>query len=55
MVKKEFEHLPNSGCLNRLRNEDLDLRAGKEAVDWIGETLDNQSIGPIVSLKIQAF
>ncbi|KAI7995627.1 hypothetical protein LOK49_LG11G02885 [Camellia lanceoleosa] len=47
MVKKEFEHLPNSGYLNRLRNGDLDLGARKEAVDWIGKDKRLRVKGPV--------
>ncbi|KAF5942666.1 hypothetical protein HYC85_020308 [Camellia sinensis] len=47
MVKKEFEHLPNSGYLNRLRNGGLDLGARKEAVDWIGKVHAHFNFGPL--------
>ena len=37
MVEKECHHLPAIDYLKRLNSGDLDCRARKEAVDWIGK------------------
>ncbi|XAR48514.1 hypothetical protein NMG60_11031363 [Bertholletia excelsa] len=47
MLKRESEHLPASDYLNRLRTGDLDLRARKEAVDWIVKVHAHFNFGPL--------
>ncbi|KAK1371322.1 Cyclin-D4-2 like [Heracleum sosnowskyi] len=47
MFAKECEHLPALEYLQRLRNEDLYLKARQKAVDWIGKAHSHFSFGPL--------
>ncbi|GMH00222.1 hypothetical protein Nepgr_002061 [Nepenthes gracilis] len=47
MIERETEHLPGPDYLSRLRNGDLDLKARKEAVDWICRVQSHYNFGPL--------
>lgn len=47
VIKRECEFLPNGDYVDRFKNGDLDLRARKEAVDWITEVHSHYNFGPL--------
>ncbi|KAF4362498.1 hypothetical protein CsatB_007681 [Cannabis sativa] len=49
MVEKECQHMPSIDYLQRLRSGGLDLRARKDALDWIGKANAHFSFGPLCS------